>query len=101
ELIGCAPQLEDDLDDPAFLYHFVCGGVMPASYRLRGPHADPERARALIRALPVAYPPPIIRQRLKAALAGRAAPEVVAEVERRILRHLDSLESAAGAEAAR
>lgn len=91
ELIGCRPRIEDYLDDPGFLYSLICGGNLPASYRLRGPHADPERAQALIRALPVAYPRAVVEQRLAAALEGRVSPTIAKQVEQSILAHLDQL----------
>ncbi len=53
ELVGCVPKLTDYLDDPPLLYKLICGSSLAASYRLRGPGADPEMAREVILRLPV------------------------------------------------
>jgi hypothetical protein len=55
ELVGCAPKLTDYLDDPPLLYKYklICGTTIAATYRLRGPGADPEMARQVILRLPV------------------------------------------------
>src|SRR3954447_13112485 len=53
ELVDCAPQLTDYLDDPPLLYKLICGTIIAATYRLRGPGADPEMAREVILRLPV------------------------------------------------
>ncbi|HET9209605.1 MAG TPA: hypothetical protein VFR03_04370 [Thermoanaerobaculia bacterium] len=38
---NCAPRLADYLDDPPLLYKLICGSAIGATYRLRGPGADP------------------------------------------------------------
>lgn len=53
ELVGCAPKLTDYLDDPPLLYKLICGSSISATYRFRGPGADPEMARQMILRLPV------------------------------------------------
>ena len=53
EFVDCAPRLTDHLNDPPLLYKLICGSSIAATYRLRGPGADPKMAREVILRLPV------------------------------------------------
>ena len=55
ELVGCRPRVRDFLFNPRMAYHLVCGANIPTAYRLRGPHADPERAQRVLLSLPIAH----------------------------------------------
>ena len=55
--IGCKPTKEAlARESTRFRRRFFDGPFVAAQYRLVGPHAKPEIARAVIEALPVAYP---------------------------------------------
>lgn len=55
ELIGCRPRIRDHVFEPRIAYRLLCGSNIAATYRLRGPHAQPERARRMMLRLPVAH----------------------------------------------
>jgi dimethylaniline monooxygenase (N-oxide forming) len=55
ELIGCRPRLRDYLLEPRVAYHLLCGSNIAPSYRLRGPHAQPELAKRMMFHLPVVF----------------------------------------------
>ncbi len=57
ELIGCRPRIRDYLLEPSVAYRLLCGSNIAATYRLRGPHAQPEPAKRMILYLPVAHRP--------------------------------------------
>jgi hypothetical protein len=84
-LVNCAPKLTDYLDDPPLLYKLVCGSAIAATYRLRGPGADPEMAREVILRLPVVRDS-VDLALIPLALAGRveesAIPKIHEIVER-------------------
>jgi dimethylaniline monooxygenase (N-oxide forming) len=57
--IGCKPTTGAlAREDRAFRYRFFAAPFVAAQYRLIGPHAKPDLARATIRALPVTHPLP-------------------------------------------
>jgi hypothetical protein len=76
ELVGCAPRLADHLDDPPLLYKLICGSGIAATYRLRGPGADPEMARRVILRLPVVRDA-VDLDLLPHALAGRVEESAI------------------------
>jgi hypothetical protein len=79
-LVDCAPELTDFLDDPPLLYKLICGTSIGATYRLRGPGADPEMARQVILRLPVvrdAVDPALI----PFALAGRVEESTIPKIQ--------------------
>src|SRR3954469_18923386 len=85
ELVDCAPRLTDYLDDPPLLYKLVCGSAIAATYRLRGPGADPEMARGVILRLPVvrdAVDPALIPFALAGRVEESAIPKIREIVER-------------------
>lgn len=53
-LIGCRPSRRTLLKDPALAYKLYFGSKLPLRYRLDGPHARPEMAKRVIKALSVA-----------------------------------------------
>ncbi len=57
ELVGCRPRMRDFLFKPLLAYHLLCGPNVAPTYRLCGPHADPEMAQRVILSLPVAHSP--------------------------------------------
>jgi dimethylaniline monooxygenase (N-oxide forming) len=57
ELIGCRPRIRDYVFEPKIAYHLLCGSNIAATYRLRGPHAQPELAKRVMLHLPVAHSP--------------------------------------------
>jgi len=53
EFIGCAPNMVYwMLRDPFMFFHMVYGPLQPSQYRLSGPGACPDKARAAIMATP-------------------------------------------------
>ena len=85
ELIDCAPELTDYLDDPPLLYKLVCGSCIGATYRLRGPGADPEMAREVILRLPVvrdAVDLALVPHALAGHVEDSAIPQIHEIVER-------------------
>jgi dimethylaniline monooxygenase (N-oxide forming) len=58
-LIGCKPTWRDiRKESPRFRRRFISGPFAAAQYRMIGPHAEPEIARAVIENLPIAHPWP-------------------------------------------
>jgi dimethylaniline monooxygenase (N-oxide forming) len=57
ELIGCRPRIRDYLVEPRVAYHLLCGSNIAPTYRLRGPHAQPELAKKVMLHLPVVFSP--------------------------------------------
>jgi dimethylaniline monooxygenase (N-oxide forming) len=55
ELIGCRPRIRDHVFEPRIAYRLLCGSNIAATYRLRGPHAQPELAKRTMLHLPVAH----------------------------------------------
>ena len=55
ELIGCRPRIRDHVFEPRVAYHLLCGSNIASTYRLRGPHAQPELAKRVMLHLPVAH----------------------------------------------
>ncbi len=55
ELVGCRPRVRDFLFKPRLAYHLLCGANIPTTYRLCGPHADPQMAQRVMLSLPVAH----------------------------------------------
>jgi dimethylaniline monooxygenase (N-oxide forming) len=55
DLIGCRPRMRDHILEPKIAYRLLCGANVAATYRLRGPHAQPERAKKLMLQLPVVF----------------------------------------------
>jgi dimethylaniline monooxygenase (N-oxide forming) len=55
ELIGCRPRIRDFLFEPKVAYRLLCGSNIASTYRLCGPHAQPELARRMILYLPVVH----------------------------------------------
>jgi Flavin-binding monooxygenase-like len=85
ELVDCAPKLTDYLDDPPLLYKLICGSAIGATYRLRGPGADPEMARQVILRLPVvrdAVDPALVPLALAGRVEESAIPKIQEIVER-------------------
>ena len=57
--IGCKPAWRDlRKESRAFRKRFIAGAFVAAQYRLIGPHAKPELARAIIENLPILHPWP-------------------------------------------
>jgi dimethylaniline monooxygenase (N-oxide forming) len=69
--IGCKPtRALVARESRAFRRRFDAGPFVAAQYRLTGPHARPELARAVIEALPVAHPATeVLALRLRWALS--------------------------------
>jgi hypothetical protein len=80
ELVDCAPRLTDYLDDPPLLYKLICGTIIAATYRLRGPGADPEMAREVILRLPVVRDAVDLAM-LPFALAGRVEESAIPKIQ--------------------
>jgi cation diffusion facilitator CzcD-associated flavoprotein CzcO len=80
DLIGCAPRMEDYLDEPELLFKLLCGSNIAACYRLRGPQALPELARQVILRLPVAHPSSAIRESLPRLLNLIYEPQLAARM---------------------
>jgi hypothetical protein len=58
-MIGCKPTWRDIRKESArFRRRFISGPFAAAQYRMIGPHAEPEIARAVIENLPIAHPWP-------------------------------------------
>lgn len=57
ELIGCRPRIWDYVFEPNVAYHLLCGSNVASTYRLRGPHAQPDLARRVMLHLPVVFTP--------------------------------------------
>lgn len=55
ELIGCRPRIRDYVFEPKVAYHLLCGSNIASTYRLRGPHAQPELAERVMLHLPVVF----------------------------------------------
>jgi dimethylaniline monooxygenase (N-oxide forming) len=55
ELIGCRPRIRDHVFEPRVAYRLLCGSNVASTYRLRGPHAQPELAKRVMLHLPVAH----------------------------------------------
>jgi len=55
DLIGCRPRIRDHVFEPKVAYRLLCGSNLAATYRLRGPHAQPELAKKLMLQLPVVF----------------------------------------------
>ncbi len=55
ELVGSRPRIRDFLFKPRLAYHLLCGANIPTTYRLCGPHAEPEMAQRVILRLPIAH----------------------------------------------
>ena len=87
-LIGCGPDPLDYLDDPPLLYKLICGSNIAPSYRLRGPHADFDAARAALLALPVANTRETILRRLPPALEASLDREAASLVLGVLQQHL-------------
>ena len=57
--IGCKPALSDiQKESRRFRRRFIAGPFVAAQYRLVGPHAQPELARAVIESVPMIHPWP-------------------------------------------
>ena len=71
ERIGCKPAWQDiRRESRRFCYKFMAGPFVAAQYRLVGPHAKPEIARAVIENAPVMHPlPDRLNLRLRWALS--------------------------------
>jgi dimethylaniline monooxygenase (N-oxide forming) len=57
ELIGCRPRIRDHVFEPRIAYRLLCGSNIASTYRLCGPHAQPELAKRVMLHLPVAHSP--------------------------------------------
>ncbi len=55
ELVGCRPRLRDFLLEPRLAYRLLCGSNIALTYRLVGPHSNPELARRAIMSLPLGF----------------------------------------------
>jgi dimethylaniline monooxygenase (N-oxide forming) len=55
ELIGCRPRIRDHVLEPRVAYRLLCGSNIASTYRLRGPHAQPELAKRVMLHLSVAH----------------------------------------------
>ena len=100
DLIGCEPGVEQYIDDPELMYRVVCATNLPVSYRLRGPHADPQAAKAWIGRLEVNAQGDRLRkafykEMLPRALEGRvnraAIPRMCAIINERLDRGPDEV----------
>jgi dimethylaniline monooxygenase (N-oxide forming) len=71
ERVGCKPAWQDiRRESRRFRYKFMAGPFVAAQYRLVGPHAKPEIARAVIENVPVMHPlPDRLNLRLRWALS--------------------------------
>jgi len=89
ELVDCTPRLTDYLDDPPLLYKLICGSAIAATYRLRGPGADPKMAREVILRLPV------VRNSVDVALVpfaleGRVEESAIPKIQKLVEREFAS-----------
>ena len=57
ELVGCRPRIRHYVFEPKVAYHLLCGSNIASTYRLRGPHAQPELAKRVMLHLPVVFSP--------------------------------------------
>lgn len=55
KLIGCKPNAFSLLTSPVILYKYWFGSLVSNQYRLRGPHADPDAAKKVIRSISVPW----------------------------------------------
>jgi dimethylaniline monooxygenase (N-oxide forming) len=90
QLIDCEPHFEDYLDDPDLLYHLLAGACVGLSFRLRGPGADAETAKKVIRALPVALQDRMVLQAMQPALSGRVSPQTAEAITSVLRNYLDN-----------
>ena len=94
-LVDCLPRLGDYLGEPQLLFRLLCGSALSITYRLRGPHADPDMARRVIMNLPVARLA-IMPDMVPAALAGRVDAAVIPAIQDIVARGLDEAWASSG-----
>jgi len=89
ERIGCKPTWRDiRRESRLFQRKFMVGPFVPAQYRLVGPHARPEIARAVIESAPIMHPLPDrltlhLRWKLSRLLHRLRGPEFAPKLELR------------------